>query len=77
MRQLPIQAPKALAGTMYINNDKECVDISVQNDQPLMWQQPFNDLLDEIYYPGYADKLMDEDPESYSREYWYFMQLYD
>lgn len=51
-------------------------DIST-DDQPLKWQEPFNDLLDEIYFPGFAKQLVEERPEEYAREYFYFMQLYD
>ena len=54
-------------------------EISVYDEpkNPLKWQEPFNDLLDEIYYPGFAKQLVEESPEEYSREYFYFMQLYD
>ena len=41
------------------------------------WVEPFADLLDEIYFPGYAKSLAEENPEAYNREYWYFMALYD
>jgi len=41
------------------------------------WEEPFQDLLDEIYYPGYSTQLMEEDPENYQREYFYFITLYD
>ncbi len=41
------------------------------------WEQPFRELMDEIYYPGYAQQLIIDDPEDYQREYFYFIQLYD
>ncbi|MFK5895015.1 MAG: hypothetical protein QM504_17495 [Pseudomonadota bacterium] len=50
--------------------------MSIQNDQPLKWQEPFNDLLDTIYFSGFAQQLMDESPKEYNREYWYFLQIY-
>ncbi len=40
------------------------------------WLQPFHQLMNEIYYPGYIETLEKEDPEAYSREYWYFVALY-
>ena len=41
------------------------------------WEIPFRDLLDEIYWPGYAERLASENPEAYQMEYDYFIQLYD
>lgn len=41
------------------------------------WESPFRDLLDDIYWPGYSKQLIEDDPEKYQREYFYFMQLYD
>lgn len=41
------------------------------------WEEPFKDLLDEIYWSGYAETLAEENPEAYSLEYYYFMALYD
>jgi len=40
------------------------------------WLEPFHQLLDEIYYAGYAEKLADENPEAFNLEYWYFLELY-
>ncbi len=41
------------------------------------WEQPFKELLDEIYWPGYAENLVMENPETYKSEYSNFIQLYD
>lgn len=41
------------------------------------WELPFRDLLDEIYYPGYAEMIIVEDPAYYQSEYEAFMRLYD
>ena len=41
------------------------------------WEQPFRDLMDEIYWPGYTQQLISDYPEAYAREYYYFMKLYD
>lgn len=40
------------------------------------WAEPFADLLDEIYYPGYAISLAEESPVAYQREFWYFVETY-
>ena len=41
------------------------------------WEEPFRDLLDEIYFPGYAENLAIENPKAFNREYYYFMALYE
>jgi len=41
------------------------------------WELPFRDLLDEIWWPGYADELLRDNPDEYAREYWYFIRIYD
>ncbi len=41
------------------------------------WEQPFRELLSEIYWPGYAENLARENPTAYQREYYYFISLYD
>jgi hypothetical protein len=48
-----------------------------QSDQLQKWELPFRDLLDEIYYLGYAAMIIVEYPEEYHRQYWYFIQMYD
>ncbi len=52
-------------------------DSNIAADTHQKWEQPFRDLLDEIWWPGYADDLLQNNPQEYSREYWYFIQLYD
>lgn len=41
------------------------------------WEQPFRELMDQIYFSGYSDQLLSEDPDTYHREYWYFIKIYD
>jgi len=41
------------------------------------WSMPFQDLLDEIYYPGYAEMIIVDDPAYYQSEYDAFIRLYD
>jgi len=41
------------------------------------WEQPFRELMDQIYYPGYAQQLIRENPMEYARQYFYFIKLYD
>ena len=49
-----------------------------EKEEKLMkWEQSFRDLLDEIYYEGYAEFLLKEDPDAYRLEYDAFMALYD
>ena len=50
---------------------------STQMEVLQKWEQPFRDLMDEIYWPGYTQQLISDDPEAYNREYFYFMQLYN
>jgi len=52
----------------------EEITLAVSNQK---WEGPFRDLLDEIYWSGYAETLAEENPEAYSLEYFYFMELYD
>ena len=47
-----------------------------QVDTTQKWDEPFADLLNEIYYLGYAKNLAKESPEEYSREFWYFVEIY-
>ncbi len=41
------------------------------------WELPFRDLLDEIWWPGYSEQILQENPEYYQSEYEAFMRLYD
>ena len=40
------------------------------------WLEPFCSLLDEIYWPGYAETLAKENPEEFNRQYFYFLAQY-
>ncbi len=40
------------------------------------WLEPFRQLMDQIYYPGYIENLEKDDPKAYNREYWYFIAQY-
>ncbi len=55
------------------------IDANEQQQAELLqkWELPFRDLLDEIYYPGYAEQIIQDDPEAYQSEYEAFMRLYD
>ena len=43
----------------------------------MKWEIPFRDLLDQIYWPGYSQQLLEENLEAYQLEYYYFISLYD
>ncbi len=60
-----------------MNNFELCVIPEESIEPSQKWEQPFRQLMDEIYYPGYASTLAEENPEAYNREYFYFMELYD
>ena len=40
------------------------------------WEQPFQQMMDEIYWSGYAEKLAAENPTAYQTEYFYFLAMY-
>ena len=46
------------------------------NEPTQKWEEPFRDMLDEIYWPGYAENLAKENPKAYNIEYYNFMALY-
>lgn len=55
-----------------------------QNPEPdktleasMKWEEAFKSLLDEIYYPGYSQSLIEENPSQYQLEYNSFINLYD
>lgn len=48
-----------------------------QQAQYQKWEIPFQELLDEIYWPGYTIDLLENNPSAYEREYWYFIRIYD
>ena len=43
----------------------------------LKWEASFRDLLGDIFWPEYAQWLLENDPDAYQREYFYFISLYD
>ena len=43
----------------------------------MKWDIPFRELLDQIYWSGYAEWLLKENLEGYQTEYYYFIALYD
>jgi len=53
------------------------IPMNNQDEKLMKWEQSFRDLLDEIYYEGYAMLLLKEDPETYKKEYDAFIALYD
>ena len=58
------------------NNHKK-PDLDQIHYLKMRWEQAFRDLLDEIYWSGYAERLFENEPEQYAREYWHFIVLYD
>ena len=43
----------------------------------MKWEEAFQELLDQIYWKGYSQQLVRENPEAYKREYFYFRAIYD
>ena len=41
------------------------------------WEEAFREFMDQIYWEGYSQQLVKDDPEAYQREYYYFLALYD
>ena len=68
---MPIKVPRVRAKPM--NNIDEITKLQTTQK----WEEPFRQLLYEIYFPGYAKSLAEENPEAYNIEYFYFMALYD
>jgi len=64
-----------MKNTISYPNDR--VTAEEQQAQYLKWELPFRQLLNEIYWDNYAEDLMENDPEAYAREYWYFIRIYD
>jgi len=56
-----------------MNNTEEITKLETAQK----WEEPFKNLLDEIWYPGYSQQLAEEKPEEYQTEYYYFISLYD
>jgi len=61
-----------------MNHFELCLFIDdVEFDEPTeSLVEAFHQLLTEIYYEGYPEQLLRENPEAYSREYFYFRLLY-
>ena len=55
-----------------MNNIKEIE--TMQTNQK--WIEPFMDLLNDIWWPKYAENLAKEDPEEFNRQYFYFLAQY-
>jgi hypothetical protein len=57
----------------------EFLEQSIQEMQtyPRKWEDAFCDLMDEIYFKGYSAQLLQEKPDAYELEYFYFITLYD
>ena len=68
---MPIKVPRVRAIKMQI------IDEIKLSESTQKWLEPYKDFLDEIYWSGYAETLEKENPEAYSREYFYFLALYD
>lgn len=58
------------------NNNKK-PDLDQAHYLKMRWEESFRDLLNEIYWTGYAERLFENDPQQYQREYWYFIAIYD
>ena len=41
------------------------------------WEGAFRDLQDQIWWPGFSEQLIEDDPARYQKEYEYFMLAYD
>jgi hypothetical protein len=52
-------------------------EYTIPNEVADRWQEPFDDLLDEIYWKGYSHHLVEESPETYQREFFHFIAQYD
>lgn len=57
----------------YVQNPKPDKELELS----MKWKGAFENLLDEIYFTGYSQQLLEESPEEYNREYWYFLATYD
>ncbi len=62
-----------------MNNFELCVftnDVEFDElDESLL--EVFHQLLTEIYFKGYPEQLSRDNPDAYSREYFYFRMLYE
>ncbi len=53
--------------------------ISVDNSMDVLqkWEAAFRDLQDQIWWSGFSEQQMNDDPKSYQLEYEYFILMYD
>ena len=57
--------------------EEQIVNSTVSMEVLQKWEGAFRDLQDQIWWPGFSEQLIADDPERYQREYFYFMALYD
>lgn len=57
-------------------NDPNTV-IDKELECSMKWEPAFRELMDQIYWPSYSKKLLEEEPETYYNEYNSFLSLYD
>ena len=57
-----------------MNNHSEVSTITEVSGK---WEEAFREFMDQIYWKGYSQQLVQDDPEAYKREYYYFLALYD
>ncbi len=76
---MPRKVPRVRAKSM--NSFEQCViPESVISEEPneicQKWEEPFQQLMDEIYWPGYSQHLLEINSNEYAREFFYFRVLY-
>ena len=67
---MPIKVPRVRA------NHLKHSEYIIPNEVADRWQEPFDELLDEIYWKNYSVELMEESPEVYQSEFCNFISLY-
>ena len=60
-----------------MSNNEQNVNQDQLHESSLKWEIPFCELLDQIWGPGFSQKLREENLEAYQLEYYYFISLYD
>ena len=60
-----------------MNNKKQNPKPDQQLELSMKWEHSFRELLDEVWWPGYSQQLLEENLEAYQLEYYYFVALYD
>ena len=51
--------------------------LAESEDQQQKWEKPFQELLDEIYWTGYTDQMLEDRPQHYQDEFKSFISMYD